>query len=183
MGCEETPGVQALSSTESEIIQVVEACKELLWLQPLLLDLGYPDIDWCTVLNTNNDPATSVQQKSGAKTKSSSNSDTPPTPTTIPGSSKKQVQMVASVDRSNGTVFIRGGVNYPVTGGSCFAELSGPSGQSIRKDSVVLSNPNSTDCKTISIPEGDLASGKWTFTLNYTSDEYKGVSSEVSFTL
>ena len=33
-------GVQALSSTESEIIQVVEACKELLWLQPLLLDLG-----------------------------------------------------------------------------------------------------------------------------------------------
>ena len=46
-----------LLSTESEIVQVVEACKELLWLQPLLLDLGYPDIDWCTILNTDNDPA------------------------------------------------------------------------------------------------------------------------------
>ena len=37
-----------LLSTESEIVQVVEACKELLWLQPLLLDLGYLDIDWMT---------------------------------------------------------------------------------------------------------------------------------------
>lgn len=111
------------------------------------------------------------------------NADVPAAPTATPESNKKQVQMVASVDRSNGTVFIRGGVNYPVTGGNCFAELSGPSGQSMRKDSVVLSNPNSTDCKTISIPESDLAHGKWTFTLNYTSDEYEGASNEVSFTL
>lgn len=111
------------------------------------------------------------------------NTDAPATPTNTPESSKKQVQMVTSVDQSNGTVFIRGGINYPVTTGSCFAKLSGPSGQSIRKDSVLLPNPNSTDCKTISIPAGELAPGKWTFTLNYTSDEYEGVSSEVSFNL
>lgn len=111
------------------------------------------------------------------------NSDAPTTPTAVSGSDKKQVAMVASVDQSNGTVFIRGGINYPVTGGSCYAQLTGPSGQSIKKDSEILPNPASTDCKTISIPASDLAVGKWTFTLNYTSDEYEGVSSEVSFTL
>lgn len=111
------------------------------------------------------------------------NTDTPSEPTTAPESDTKQVQMVASVDQSNGTVFIRGGVNYPVTGGSCYAQLTGPSGQSVRKDSVVLSNPSSADCKTIIIPESELASGEWTFTLNYTSDEYEGVSDEASFTV
>ncbi len=111
------------------------------------------------------------------------NTDTPSTPTTNSGSTKQQVQMVASVDQSNGSVYIRGGVNYPVSGGSCFAQLSGPSNKSIRKESSVLPNPASTDCKTIIIPASELSSGKWTFTLNYTSDEYEGVSSEVSFTL
>lgn len=110
------------------------------------------------------------------------NTDAPASPTTIPESNKKQVQMVVSVDQSNDTVYIRGGVNYPVAGGSCYAQLSGPSGQSIRKDSVVLPNPASTDCKTISIPTSELAPGKWTLTLNYTSDEYEGVSDEASFT-
>lgn len=111
------------------------------------------------------------------------NTDHPAAPTAPAGSSKKQVQMVASTDQSNGTVYIRGGINYPVTGGSCYAQLSGPSGQSIRKDSTVLANPASTDCKTISIPVSDLASGKWTFTLHYTSDDYEGVSDEISFAI
>lgn len=113
----------------------------------------------------------------------SPNTDTPIEPTITPKSEKKQVQMVASVDQSNDTVFIRGGINYPVTGGSCYAKLVGPSGESIRKDSVVLSNPASTDCKTIPIPISELESGVWTFTLNYTSNEYEGVSNEASFTL
>ena len=47
-------GILAVSSTESEIVQVAELRKELLWLQPLLLELGYPNIDWYTVLLTNN---------------------------------------------------------------------------------------------------------------------------------
>ena len=110
-------------------------------------------------------------------------SDAPAEPTTTAGSDKKQVQMIASVDQSNGMVYIRGGANYPVPGGTCYAQLSGPSGQSIKKDSAVLQNPASTDCKTISIATSDLAPGKWTFTLNYTSDEYEGASVEVSFTI
>ena len=52
-------GIQAVSSiaTESEIVQVTEATKELLWLQPLLLELGFPEIDWDTALHTDNEPA------------------------------------------------------------------------------------------------------------------------------
>lgn len=110
------------------------------------------------------------------------NTDTPAEPTTKPGSNKKQVEMVTSTDQSAGFVYIRGGINYPVSGGSCYALLTGPSGQSIRKESTVLPNPASSDCKTISISIGsDLASGRWTYTLHYTSDEYEGVSSETSF--
>jgi cytoskeletal protein RodZ len=111
------------------------------------------------------------------------NTDHPATPTATDSSNKRQVQMVASIDQSNNTVFIRGGVNYPVSGGACYAQLSGPSGQSRRENSAVLPNPASTDCKTIAIPVSDLAPGKWTFTLNYTSEEYEGASNEVSFTL
>ena len=53
-------GIQALSSTESEIIQIAETCKELLWLQPLLRDLGFTSINWETLLNGDNQPATHV---------------------------------------------------------------------------------------------------------------------------
>lgn len=111
------------------------------------------------------------------------NTDLPAAPTTTDNSSKKHVQMVASTDRSDGTIFIRGGINYPVSGGSCYALLHGPSGQTIRKDTSILINPSSTDCKTISIKDTELTAGNWTFTLNYTSAEYEGISNEVTFTL
>jgi hypothetical protein len=53
-------GIQALSITEAEIIQITETTKELLWLQPLLSDLGFVEINWSTVLNGDNKPATHV---------------------------------------------------------------------------------------------------------------------------
>lgn len=111
------------------------------------------------------------------------NTDQPSTPIVDDKTGKQSVQMTASSDQSNNTVFIRGGANYPVAGGSCYALLSGPSGQSIRKDTTVLQNPASTDCKTISVPVSELSTGEWTFTLNYTSDSYEGISNEVSFTI
>lgn len=110
------------------------------------------------------------------------NSDRPETPTNNE-SGKKQVQMVASADKSSDTVFIRGGVNYPVADGSCYAMLRGPSGQTIRKDTTTLQNASTTDCKTITISKVDLVSGKWSFKLYYTSDNYEGVSDETSFTI
>lgn len=111
------------------------------------------------------------------------NSDKPPALTNDTNTGKQQVQMASSYNISEGTVYIRGGINYPVGDGSCYAVLSGPSGQSIRKDTTLLQNPASTDCKTIAIPTGELSSGKWMFTLHFTSDSYSGVADEVSFSL
>ena len=56
-------GVQALSSTESEIIQATENTKELLWLQPLVKDLGFPEIEKKTVMFEDNQPAAHVLLK------------------------------------------------------------------------------------------------------------------------
>ena len=56
-------GIQALSSTESEIIQATENTKELLWLQPLLKDLGFPEIEKKTVMFEDNQPAAHVLLK------------------------------------------------------------------------------------------------------------------------
>ena len=53
-------GVQAVSSTESEIVQIAEATKEILWLQPLLLDLGFVLILWATELIVDNEPAAHI---------------------------------------------------------------------------------------------------------------------------
>lgn len=111
------------------------------------------------------------------------NSDKPQVPAAGEESGKQQVQLTASTNTSGGTVYIRGGVNYPVNGGGCYALLAGPLGQSIRRDTTVLQNPASTDCKTISIPVSELSPGAWTFTLHYTSDNYEGVSDEVSFSI
>jgi hypothetical protein len=111
-------------------------------------------------------------------------SDKPIDPNTEDSSStKKRVNLVASVDKSDDIIFIRGGFNYPITEGSCYAQLSGPTGQSIRKDTTLLQNPGSTDCKTISIPFNELATGNWKFTLYYTSNNYEGASGEISFTI
>lgn len=141
--------------------------------------------------DTSNNTGTSVSKNQESETSKDtseekttpSNSDTPKTPSVTTDSKKKEVQVVSSADQSSETIYIRGGINYPVTGGTCYVQLSGPSGKSIRKDSIVLQNPASTDCKTIVIPVSELSPGKWTFTLHYTSDEFEGKSSEATFSI
>lgn len=113
----------------------------------------------------------------------SPNSDRPGTPPSTPApSGKKNVPMMASTNTSNATVYIRGGLSYPVLeDGSCYALLTGPDGASIRKDTEILQNPASTDCKTVSLPVQELAKGSWKATLNYSSTNYEGTSNEVEF--
>lgn len=111
------------------------------------------------------------------------NSDSAPDPVPSNSSNKKQVQVTATVDVSDDVVFIRGGVNYPVSDGSCYAELQGPSSQLVRKDTALLPNPATSDCRTIQIPVSELAKGGWVFVLYYASDNYEGASSAIRFTL
>ena len=110
------------------------------------------------------------------------NTDTPPAIIENESSDKGSVDMIASADISRGSVFIRGGINNQIIGdGTCYASLVGPNGETIRKDTSLLHNSTSTDCKTISIPLSSLSFGVWKFTLNYESEKLKGVTSEESF--
>lgn len=111
------------------------------------------------------------------------NTDAPPKTITNEATNKQQVQMVVSTNTQNGVVYIRGGINYPVVDGSCYALLSGPAGQSIRKNTDLLTGPASADCKTIAIPVGELSPGRWTLKLHYASDSYEGTSNEISFNI
>lgn len=107
-----------------------------------------------------------------------------PTPISVDDSGKKMVQIVASTDSTEDAIYIRGGINNAsVHEGDCFAQLTGPQGESIRKNTSLLQNATTTDCKTIVINKTELSQGEWRATLNYLSSDTKGVSNEVSFTV
>ena len=110
------------------------------------------------------------------------NTDTPAPITTNESTGKKTVQMVASANVSGGILYIRGGINNSVEyNGTCFAQLTGSNGESVRKDTTLLQNAATTDCKTIQVNTSELTKGSWKLILNYSSDDTEGASSEVSF--
>lgn len=110
------------------------------------------------------------------------NTDAPAQPTAGDGA-KKNVSMVASVDSDSSNIYIRGGVNALVYSGACYVQLSGPNSENIKRETTLIQNPSTTDCKTITISKNELSRGKWTFTLNYESNEIEGITGEKSFTL
>ncbi len=114
----------------------------------------------------------------------SPNSDQPNEPVLNEETGKKTVQMIASANVSGGSLYIRGGLNYPAPeDGSCFAVLTSPTGATIQKNTTVLHNPASADCKTISVPVSELSSGNWKVVLKFTSANYEGTSNEAAFTI
>lgn len=132
--------------------------------------------------------STPTQESDNQKDPEPSDKVTPPntdhaTPTTDGSSGKQVVPMATTANVDGSIVFIRGGINVIVDGGSCFASLVGPNGEKIRKDTTLLPNSSTTDCKTIQVPIAELSQGKWTYTLNYLSDKAEGASSVVSFTI
>lgn len=116
--------------------------------------------------------------------KTTANNSDPQAPVTTTEDGKGTVTVVTSTNTANGMVYIRGGINSVVSeSGSCYAELTGPGGQSIRKETEILRSASTTDCKTIQIPASELTAGTWTYTLNYSSTTEQGSSNENSFTL
>lgn len=118
-----------------------------------------------------------------SKTDRSTTNTDQPAPTTIDESTGKTiVQMVSSADISGGVVYIRGGINNSVEyDGTCYAQLTGPGNESIRKETTLLQNAATTDCKTIQINTSELSKGIWKFVLIYQSNEVEGSSDEGSF--
>lgn len=110
------------------------------------------------------------------------NTDTPEPPKVDEQTGKATAQMSTSATVSGDMVYIRGGIdNAVVSDGNCYAQLSGPNGESIRKDTTLLQNPSTTDCKTIAIEASSLSKGSWVTKLYYSSNTMEGVSDEASF--
>ena len=101
-----------------------------------------------------------------------------PTPVTVaPDTNKRTLQLTGTAETTNGTVYIRGGINNSVEfNGKCYASLTGPNGQTIRKETTLLQNAATTDCETIQIPISELSKGQWSIKLNYSSNESSGTS-------
>lgn len=116
-----------------------------------------------------------------ANKQSSPNTDTPEPPTVDKNTGKTSVSMIATATISDGSVFIRGGINAIVNDGSCYAQLTSAEGESIRENTILLQNPSTTDCKTIAIQTSSLSSGSWSVKLYYSSNTTEGVSNEASF--
>lgn len=126
--------------------------------------------------------STETNKATGKPTESNTDIPAPKTQNELTG--KQVVQMVAYVDISNNTVYIRGGINNAsVSSGRCYAQLAGPNDESIEKETSLLQNATTTDCKTISINSETLSQGTWRITLYYTSDEMEGQSNETSITI
>jgi hypothetical protein len=64
-------GLVALSSTESEYLQIVSGVKEILWIQPILKEIGLPDVERLTIIFEDNIPAIKVlkDERSKGRTK------------------------------------------------------------------------------------------------------------------
>lgn len=134
-------------------------------------------------LESKTDP-TSDNSSSAAypKQKKAITNTDPQAPTTIDKTTgKTTVTVVTSASVSGDTVYIRGGINNAVSEGKCYAQLKGPSGSSIKKDTTLLPGAATADCKTIKIPVSELSPGTWIYKLNYSSPTAEGVSSENSF--
>lgn len=109
------------------------------------------------------------------------NTDVVPTPETNEGQ-KSTVSMVASANVSGDKLYIRGGLNgVVVDDGQCYATIKSSTGASLRKDTTLLQNASTTDCKTIIVNVSELNPGSWTVTLTYSSDTMEGTSNEASF--
>lgn len=157
----------------------------------LLLVFKISDKDSPTTASdiTENRPSSSDEEQSETLTEapeikeSVTNTDRPPHRES-PSSDKRSIEMIISSEVSANTVYIRGGINDIVSpDGECFAQLHGPNGESVRKDTALLRNPTTTDCKTISFPSSELSPGRWSLSLNYLSDSMKGVSDEITIAI
>lgn len=109
------------------------------------------------------------------------NTDTPPSVSTEAGEDKATIGMVVSANVSDGKVYIRGGLNSAIVDGRCYAKVSGPNGKLITKETTLLQNASTTDCKTVIIDSSELTPGKWVAVLSYSSNDIEGSSSEASF--
>lgn len=121
------------------------------------------------------------RQKTPDQKTSTTNSDPQAPVSTDQTTGKTIVSVAASVDVAGDVVYIRGGINNIVSGGVCKVFLKHSSGRTLEKETSILPNASTVDCKTVQIPISELSPGAWTYTLKYLSNTAEGSSSENSF--
>lgn len=112
------------------------------------------------------------------------NTDIPQPPTNNPSTNKQTVTMTSSVAVADSVVYIRGGIdNAVVYDGVCSLTMTGPSGQVVTRETVLLQNASTTDCKTMQFNRSSLSPGKWSYTLKYSSESAEGATHAQDFTV
>lgn len=139
-----------------------------------------------TIQNTNIDnnstsygPATPEQQKAGTTIKSGSTADTPPAPTPIPGSNKKNVQMAITAANQNGSSLqIRVQIDAIENTGSCTLTLTKSGYSTVTKTASTQAYASISTCSGFDIPTSELAPGLWQALITYDSSALSGSTTE-----
>lgn len=124
-------------------------------------------------------PATKEQQDAGKAIKSSGSGDTPPAPTVIPGSNKKNVQLTITSANKNGSVLqIRTLISAVENNGICTLTLSSIGKTTITKTADIQAMATVSTCKGFDIPISELSSGEWRILVEYSSNSLTGSSTQ-----
>jgi hypothetical protein len=122
-------------------------------------------------INTvNYNPTTNEQTENGSNIKASSGSaDKPPDPTSVEGSTKKQVELII-INASKTKINVQ--INAVVKSGTCTLTLTSPNQTTITLTSDVQALASVSACKTFNYTE--LAAGTWAINVSYDSDTLTG---------
>ncbi len=124
------------------------------------------------VNNINYNPATKDQQDAGSQTKTGS-SDTPTAPTVVPGSDKKEVQLIITSTNQTSTILqIRTQINTTDTTGTCTLTITGQ--KTIVKTAGVQAFASVSTCQGFDIPLSELSAGSWHASIDYSSATLHG---------
>jgi len=127
--------------------------------------------------SVNYGPATSEQQKSGSQIKSGStnSSDTPPAPTPITGSTKKNVQVTVTAANQNGsTLQIRVLISAVENTGTCTLTLTRAGQPTVIKTADTQALASTSTCKGFDVPTSELSTGAWQALITYDSSTLTG---------
>lgn len=123
-------------------------------------------------------PATTEQKQAGSETKSGSNSDKPPAPTTIPDSTKKNVQVTITAANQNDSILqIRVLISAVEDTGTCTLTLTSTGQTTVTKTSGVQASASTSTCQGFDIPTSELSVGTWHIVAEYNNASLTGTYS------
>jgi hypothetical protein len=128
--------------------------------------------------SVNYEPATPEQQKAGTTIKSGS-TDTPPAPTVIPGSDKKNVQItITAANQNESTLQIRTLISAVEGTGVCTLTLTSAGKPTVTKTSDSQALASISTCQGFDIPISELPVGTWHAVIDYSSTALTGSANQ-----